>query len=135
MDQAARSAVTQKQVLIADDSRSSRDLLRHILQRCGLAIVEASDGETALAQAALCQPDLFILDLNMPRVDGYGVATILRSRPAFQRTPILALSAEVSQRDAHRIKQAGFSMYVSKPISPARLRDCVARLLNNPEGL
>lgn len=117
------------QVLIADDSGSSRDLLRIILQRSGCHVIEACDGAEALLKAAHCRPDLFILDLNMPRLDGYAVASELRRSPAFKQTPILALSAGLSQADADRLKLSGFSMFVGKPISPAKLRSCIEELL------
>lgn len=118
------------QILIADDSESSRDLLRVILQRCGCHVIEACDGVEALHQAANCCPDLFILDLNMPRLDGYAVAFELRKAPAFKESPILALSAGLSEIDSVRLRQAGFSMFIAKPISPAKLRACIDELLD-----
>ncbi|HEV2576286.1 MAG TPA: response regulator [Acidobacteriaceae bacterium] len=116
-------------MLIADDSQSSRDLLRFILERSGCDVIEAQDGEQALALALEFTPDLFILDLNMPRLDGYSVAAELRKQPAFTQTPILALSAGVTQTDPARIKESGFSAFLSKPIPPAGLRNCISRLL------
>jgi CheY-like chemotaxis protein len=119
----------RKQVLIADDSQSSRDLLRFILERSGCIVIEAQDGEHALALALEFIPDLFILDLNMPRLDGYSLASELRKQPAFTETPIIALSAGVTQTDSARITEAGFSAFLSKPIPPAGLRKCISELL------
>lgn len=118
-----------KQVLIADDSISGRDLLRVILECSGHLVIEARDGAEALLQAERCRPDLFILDLNMPRVDGYSVACELRKSLLHRETPILALSAGLSQEDADRLKQAGFSMCLTKPISPAKLKTCINEIL------
>lgn len=119
-----------KKILIADDSQSSRDLLRIILLRSGCQVIEARDGAEALTQATNCQPDLFILDLNMPELDGYAVASELRKAPAFAKTPILALSAAVSEADTARLEQAGFSMFIAKPVSPAKIRAYIDELLD-----
>jgi len=120
---------TRKRVLIADDSQSSLDLLRFIVERSGCDVIEAQDGKQALILALEYTPDLFILDLNMPQLDGYGVAAELRKQAAFMQTPILALSAGITPTDSARITEAGFSAFLSKPIPPAALRKCLAELL------
>jgi two-component system chemotaxis response regulator CheY len=117
-------------ILIADDSESSRDLLRFILQRFGCEVLEARDGQEALKLATFSNPDLLILDLNMPVLDGYSVASELRKLPAFATTPILALSAGPSETDVERLKEAGFSLFLKKPIAPATLRACIAQHLD-----
>ena len=118
-----------KRILIADDSESSLDLLRVILYRAGFCVVEARDGEQALIKAANCRADLFIIDLNMPVLDGYAFAHAIRQTSFYQATPMLALSAAVTETDVRRIRQAGFSGFAIKPISPAKLRDRVNELL------
>ena len=118
-----------KRILIADDAVGSRELVRYILEGCGHEVIEAEDGEQALAQAEVCGPDLVILDLQMPKVDGYKVASTLRRTAKFAKTPILALSAAITQTAPERLAAAGFSSYLVKPIGPARLRQCVASLL------
>ena len=117
-------------VLIADDSDSSRDLLRFILERSGCKVFEAQDGEEALLLALSLLPDLLIIDLNMPLRDGYSVASELRSNPLFAQTPIVALSAGVAQTDRASIAAAGFSMFLPKPVPPAQLRACVMKFLS-----
>jgi CheY-like chemotaxis protein len=119
-----------KRILIADDAAGSRELVRYILERCGHEVIEAGDGEEALTKAEMCGPDLVILDLQMPRVDGYTVASTLRRKAKFAKTPILALSAAISQDAPERLAAAGFSSYLIKPIGPARLRHSVTTLLN-----
>ena len=119
----------RKRVLIADDSQSSLDLLRFIIERSGCDVIEAQDGKQALILALEHRPDLLILDLNMPQVDGYGVATELRKQPAFTQTPIIALSAGITATDLGQITEAGFSAFLSKPIPPAALRKCISELL------
>ncbi len=119
----------KKHVLVADDSESSRDLLRFILERSGCEVIEAQNGEEALSLALSLFPDLLIIDLNIPLRDGYSVTSELRAMPAFARTPIIGLSAGVAQTDRASIAAAGFSMFLHKPIPPARLRACVIYFL------
>lgn len=117
--------IALKRILIAGDAASARALVRHILDRSGYEIFEAEDGEEALECATRLQPDLVILDLETPTLDGYGVASMLRSLPLFESTPILALSAAISHTEYANLVQAGFSSFLAKPIRPARLRSAV----------
>lgn len=111
-----------KRVLIADDAASARDLVCSILRPSGYEVIEARDGEEALASAIRFQPDVVILDLQMPKLDGCSVASKLRDMLSFKTTPILALSAWMSQIDNQTLTRAGFSKCLAKPISPAKLR-------------
>lgn len=120
-------------ILIADDRASSRELLRIVLERAGYAVIEAEDGEAAVEQALTASPDLILLDLQMPRLDGYGVLATLRSDPRFSRTPVLALTASAMTGDREKILAAGFTDYLSKPAGPDLLRETVARLLSTSE--
>jgi two-component system, OmpR family, alkaline phosphatase synthesis response regulator PhoP len=122
--------IAPKRIMIADDGASARDLVRCILGRSGYEIFEAEDGEEALECARRFQPDLIILDLQMPKLDGCSVASRLRSMPLFEGTPILALSAAISPTEYAKLIQAGFSSFLAKPISPARLRSAVGVLFN-----
>jgi len=125
-DSSVRAAA---RILIADDTLSSRELLRSILERSGYDVVEAEDGEQALERANAFQPHVVILDLQMPRLDGCSTAMALRKIPAFGLTPIVALTAAVSELVPEKIAAAGFTGYLVKPIGPARLRECIAKLL------
>jgi len=116
-------------ILIADDRPSSRELLRLVLERAGYAVVEAEDGEQALAVARTENPDLILLDLQMPGLDGYGVLSALRRDARFVHLPVLALTASAMRGDRERILAAGFTDYLAKPAGPETLRDTVARLL------
>jgi len=116
-------------ILIADDTLSSRELLRSILESSGYEVVEAEDGEQVLEKAAVFKPHLVILDLQMPKLNGCAAATALRKLPAFERTPIVALTAALSDAVPEQIRKAGFTSYLVKPIGPARLRQCIANLL------
>ena len=116
-------------VLIADDAASSRDLLRSILEGCGFEVAEACDGEEALQRAFTFCPELIILDLRMPKLDGFATATALRRTSGFETKPILALTAAPTDAKPEDVMAAGFTATLMKPIGPARLRKCVSQLL------
>ncbi len=118
-------------ILIADDRASSRELLRTVLQRADYAVLEAEDGEQALEQARSGHPDLILLDLQMPGLDGFGVLAELRADPQFKNLPILALTASAMRGDREKILAAGFTEYLAKPAGPDALRETVARLLRS----
>ncbi len=108
---------------------SSRELLRTILERQGYVVMEAVDGEQAVDEAPDFAPDLVILDLQMPRLDGYSAAIALRKMPAFRSIPIVALAAALPEVSPEQMSEAGFTQCLVKPISPTRLRECVTELL------
>jgi len=116
-------------ILVADDRASSRELLRTVLERAGYAVIEAEDGEAAVERAHSGNPDLILLDLQMPKLDGYGVLAKLRSEERFRTVPVLALTASAMSGDREKIMAAGFTDYLSKPAGPDLLREAVARLL------
>jgi CheY-like chemotaxis protein len=118
-------------ILIADDRASSRELLRTVLQRAGYEVLEAEDGEQALAQARSGHPDMILLDLQMPGLDGFGVLAVLRGDPQFAQLPVLALTASAMRGDREKILEAGFTDYLAKPAGPEVLRETVARLLRS----
>ena len=120
-----------KRILIADGSASSRDLLRSILEACNYIVEEAADGAQVLEIVEVFGPHLVILDLQMPRLDGYVTAAALRQIPRLRQTPIIALTAAFTQTAPDRISGAGFSGYLVKPIGPSRLRQCVAKALQS----
>jgi len=118
-----------KTVLVADDKATSRELVRTVLEKSGYAIVEASDGIEALRNARELKPDLIILDLHMPRLDGFGVIVEIRRDAALAATPVMALTASAMQGDRERALSAGFTAYIAKPIQLSFLRSEVERLL------
>jgi two-component system, cell cycle response regulator DivK len=118
-------------ILIADDRPSSRELLRTVLERSGYEVIEAEDGEMAVERARSGRPDLILLDLQMPKLDGYAALALLRGDPEFARTPVLALTASAMRGDREKILEAGFTDYLSKPAGTEALREAVARLLGH----
>jgi two-component system, cell cycle response regulator DivK len=119
-----------KKILVADDRAASRELIRAVLEGCGYQVVEASDGREAVEVARQARPDLLILDLQMPCLDGMGALAELRADGDFANIPILALTASAMQGDRERALSAGFTQYVTKPINIGFLRHELHRLLN-----
>ena len=116
-------------ILIADDRPSSRELLHVVLERAGYDVIEAQDGEAALEQIRARKPDLVLLDLQMPRLDGYGVQKAIRGDMQLAGLPVVALTASAMRGDRERILESGFTDYLAKPAGPDLLRETVARLL------
>lgn len=118
-----------KRVLIADDKATGRELVRTVLENKGYEVIEACDGIEALESAYRTHPDLIILDLHMPGLDGFGVIQELRLNASFATIPIIALTASAMQGDRQRAISAGFTGYITKPVSLKELRAQVERLL------
>jgi CheY-like chemotaxis protein len=118
-----------KRILVADDKASSRELIRVVLEHSGYQVDEAADGREALEQALAHQPDLLLLDLQMPRLDGFAVLAELRRDARFAEHPIVALTAYAMQGDREKALEAGFTSYVTKPVNLADLRRHIAELL------
>jgi two-component system cell cycle response regulator DivK len=120
---------TPKRVLIADDKATGRELVKTVLEARGYLVFEACDGIEALEAANRVGPHLIILDLHMPGLDGFGVVKELRLDPSFATTPIVALTASAMEGDRRRAIEAGFTGYITKPVSLKALRAEVERLL------
>jgi two-component system, cell cycle response regulator DivK len=118
-----------RRILVAEDRESSRELLKSILSASGYEVIEAADGEQAVEKARQESPDLVILDLQMPILDGFGALGQIRALPGLNKIPIVALTANAMHGDRERCLAAGFSHYVSKPMNMAQLREDIARLL------
>jgi CheY-like chemotaxis protein len=118
-----------KKILIADDKATSRELVRIALEHSGYLVYEAADGSQALASARDLLPDLIILDLHMPGLDGFGVIEEIRRNALLAATPVMALTASAMQGDREHALALGFTSYLAKPIHLSSLRKEVARLL------
>jgi len=116
-------------ILVVDDEPSIVELVRFTLEDTDVRVVEASDGAEALILARRISPDLVLLDVQMPRLDGLEVCRQLRREPAFTRTPIIMLTAAGQQADRARGLSAGADEYLTKPFSPLALLALVEALL------
>lgn len=118
-----------KTILVADDKPTGRELVRTVLEKSGYEVIEADNGLDALNLANRVHPDLIILDIHMPGLDGFGVIKELRAGGFFVDTPVIALTASAMQGDKQKALAAGFTGYISKPVSLGTLRAEVERLL------
>jgi DNA-binding response OmpR family regulator len=116
-------------VLVADDDPDIRALVTLRLERSGYEVVAAGDGEQALAAALERAPDLALLDVMMPKLDGYEVTERLRQEEATRHLPVILLTARVQETDIARGVEAGADDYVKKPFSTSELRDRVQAVL------
>jgi DNA-binding response OmpR family regulator len=116
-------------VLVADDDPDILALVRFRLERDGYEVLSAPDGETALDRALARPPDLALLDVTMPRLDGYEVTRRLRAHGPTTTIPIILLTARVQEHDVARGFEAGADDYVTKPFSPQVLGERVQAAL------
>ncbi len=115
-------------VLIVEDDPTNRMLATRILTSAGMRFAEATDGEQTLIWLAEQTPDLILMDLSLPGIDGWEVTRRLRTQPALQALPILAVSAHAMSGDRERAIAAGCNDYLTKPYRPAELIDAIRRL-------
>lgn len=115
-------------VLIVEDCPDNLATVRALLQR-RYRLVEATDGEAALRVAAEARPDLILLDMGLPKLDGHGVARALRRDPALRHIPILAVTAQALQGDREKALASGCQDYLVKPIDAATLGETIRRYL------
>jgi DNA-binding response OmpR family regulator len=130
-DRAIRADGTLKKVLLVEDEDSLRRVLKDLLEREGFTVFEAADGVMAIDQIDRTAPDIVVLDLNLPRLDGYGVLSHLRARPATADLPVIVLTAKGDEESEVRVFEYGASDYLTKPFRPralsARLHALLAR--------
>jgi two-component system cell cycle response regulator DivK len=116
-------------ILYIEDNAENRLLVRRILEAEGYSVIEATDGLVGLEMAAQMQPDLILLDINLPEIDGYDLARRFRDTPGLQQVPILAITANVMQGDRERTLEAGCDGYIQKPIDVYRLPEQIRAAL------
>jgi len=118
-----------KKILIVEDNPRNMRLLEMTLRGKGYNLLKATDGEEALDMAMREQPDLIIMDIQLPKLSGLEVTRKLRKIPAFSHTPIIALTAYAMKGDKERTIDAGCDAYVSKPINTRELPGMIAQML------
>lgn len=117
-----------KLILTVDDSASMRMLLKNSLVAQGFEIEAANDGVHGLEVLETLQPDLLITDINMPRLDGFGLIEEVRKLPKFRSLPILVLSTEFSADKKARAREAGATGWITKPFDPVKLGAAIRRV-------
>lgn len=122
-------------VLLVDDEDQLRKVMRDLLERDGYAVAEARDGVEALDQVDRYAPDIIVLDLNLPGLDGYGVLSHLRSRPATSEIPVVVLTARGDEDNEVRVFEMGADDFLSKPFRARALSARLQAVLTRRKGV
>ncbi len=120
-----------KKILVVDDNPVSRELIREVLENPQQRVLEAQDGQEALERVSREEPDVVLLDIQLPVLNGYEVLRRLRDDPRFARLPVVALTAFAMPEDREKALALGFDDYVTKPIDAVSLRSRIGTLLSD----
>jgi len=110
-----------KRILVVEDQEDLRGVLRDLLTGSGYIVIEAGDGEAGVAKARSERPDLILMDIQMPVIDGYEATRRIKIEPALKPIPIVAVSSFAMKGDEEKARAAGCNHYVTKPYSPMQL--------------
>ncbi len=119
-----------RKILIVEDDPKNMKVLAMALRPHGYTLVEATDGEEALEIAVRDKPDLILMDVRLPKIDGVEVTRRLRQMPAFKHIPIIAVTAYAMKGDKEKVIEAGCDAYLSKPVNTRELPGLVAEMLS-----
>jgi CheY-like chemotaxis protein len=124
-----------ERILVVDDDQVIQELLVVNLEMEGYDVLTAANGEEALERVKRDGPDLVILDIMMPKIDGWEAASRIKADPARAGTPVIFLSARAQDLDVKRGLELGVAAYVTKPFDPVDLLDTVRRVLDGERVL
>ena len=110
-----------KRILVVEDQEDNRQILRDLLGNTGYEMFEAENGEDAVTMAAAEKPDLILMDIQLPLVDGYEATRRIKAIPALSAIPIIAITSYALSGDEDKARAAGCDDYVTKPYSPRKL--------------
>jgi len=116
-------------ILLVEDNEMNRDMLSRRLQRKGYAVVMAQDGEQGLEFARSESPDLILMDISLPKMDGWQVTRFLKSNPETKGIPVIALTAHALSTDRQKAFEIGCDDYDTKPVEFGRLSEKIEHLL------
>jgi two-component system, cell cycle response regulator DivK len=120
-----------KRILVVEDQEDLRGVLRDLLTGSGYTVIEAADGEAGVAKAKSDHPDLILMDIQMPVIDGYEATRRIKADPALKTTPVVAVSSFAMKGDEEKARAAGCDHYVTKPYSPMQLLRLVRGFLGD----
>jgi len=122
-----------KTILVVEDNRLNLELVEQLLED-DYVVITAMDGEAGVAAAITHKPDLILMDLSLPKIDGWEATARLRTEPDLQETPIIALTAHAAKEALDRAIAAGCDATMTKPIDEDQLLEEIARYINNGRG-
>ena len=118
-----------KKILVVEDNADNREIISLVLRHRGYAVLEAEDAETALELVSDERPDLVLMDISLPRMDGFQATARLREMPHTSRVPVIAVSAHAFMEEKRAAEEVGFDSYLTKPVAPSRIVEEVDRFL------
>jgi two-component system cell cycle response regulator DivK len=110
-----------KRILVVEDQEDNRQILRDLLGSIDMEMIEAHDGQAAVAQASAYKPDLILMDIQLPIMDGYEATRRIKADPATKNIPIIVVTSYALSGDEGKAREAGCDAYVTKPYSPRQL--------------
>jgi two-component system, cell cycle response regulator DivK len=121
-----------QRILVVEDQLDNRQILRDLLTSAGFEVIEAEDGEAGFAAAAAHKPDLILMDVQLPGIDGYEATRRLKADPALHAIPVVVVTSYALAGDDDKARAAGCDAYISKPYSPRQLLAKVREYLSRP---
>jgi len=118
-------------ILLVEDNEMNRDMLSRRLERKGFEVVIAIDGQAGVDMAASTNPDIILMDLSLPVIDGWEATRRIKADPATQGIPVIALTAHAMKEDEQKARDAGCDDYDTKPVNLNRLLDKIGNLLGS----
>jgi len=118
-----------KRILVVEDTEDNRRILRDLLTRAGFELIEAADGESGVSMATTHRPDLILMDIQLPVLDGYEATRRIRANPDTRSIPIIAVTSYALSGDESKALDAGCDGYVAKPFSPRKILAMVQEFL------
>jgi len=120
-----------KKILVVEDTEDNRQILRDLLGMAGYEMVEAQDGAQGVAMAAEHRPDLILMDIQMPVMDGYEATRRIKADPALVSIPVIAVTSYALSGDEAKTRAAGCDDYIAKPYSPRQMLAKVREILGD----
>ena len=120
-----------KKILVVEDTEDNRQILRDLLGMAGYEMVEAQDGAQGVAMAAEHRPDLILMDIQMPVMDGYEATRQIKADPALTSIPVIAVTSYALSGDEAKTRAAGCDGYIAKPYSPRQMLAAVREILGD----
>ena len=120
-----------KRILVIEDTEDNRQIVRDLLESAGYELIEALDGLEGVAAAEREHPDLILMDIQLPGIDGYEALRLIRDDPRVGDVPVVAVTAFAMREDRERAAREGFDGYLGKPISVRALMAQVSEFLSN----
>jgi CheY-like chemotaxis protein len=126
--------MANNRVLLVEDNEDNFELVRFLLERAGFVVLAGHDGQEALDMARKELPDLILMDLSLPGIDGWTAARELKDDPKTSHIPLMALTAHTLPGDRKRAMESGFDGYISKPIDVVNFGDSITKILQAKPG-